>query len=289
VEIMENVIIPDPEKLEVKKEIFKKEGRENIHILSDFDRTITKIFVNGERVNSLMSHMRKNHGEYLTEDYAKKSKELEKKYFPIENDPLISLEIKKKEMESWWKNHSQLLINSGLQKSDFKKLGEEPNIQLRENFDKFTDLTRKEKIPLIIFSSSGIGETIPIILKNKGIKENNIKYIINRYEFNNNGKAIRPIMPIIHVFNKDETAINSYPEIYKEIENKKNVILIGDSLGDLGMVKGFDYNEIIKIGFLNDDIEKNLESYKKNFDIIITNDGSFEEITKTLKEILNIE
>jgi 5'-nucleotidase len=57
--------------------------------------------------------------------------------------------------------------------------------------------------------------------------------------------------PIIHVFNKDETSLATMSHIYKQIQYRKNVILLGDSLGDVGMVTGFDYVNLLKIGFLN--------------------------------------
>ena len=39
--MLENVVVPDIGKLQRIKGIFSKEGNEKIHILSDFDRTLT--------------------------------------------------------------------------------------------------------------------------------------------------------------------------------------------------------------------------------------------------------
>lgn len=52
------------------------------------------------------------------------------------------------------------------------------------------------------------------------------------------------------------------------------------------MVQGFDYENLIKIGFLNDKIGENLEYYKKNFDVVILNDGSLEFINSLLKDLI---
>ena len=70
------------------------------------------------------------------------------------------------------------------------------------------------------------------------------------------------------------------------IKARSNVVLLGDSLGDLGMTAGLHHNTIIKIGFLNEDIEKNLELYKEQFDIVITGDGSMEYINQLLHDLL---
>jgi 5'-nucleotidase len=52
------------------------------------------------------------------------------------------------------------------------------------------------------------------------------------------------------------------------------------------MVKGFDYNHLIKIGFLNEEINNNLKDYKKNFDILILNDSKMDYVTSLIKEII---
>lgn len=52
------------------------------------------------------------------------------------------------------------------------------------------------------------------------------------------------------------------------------------------MIKGFDYKNIIKVGFLNENIEENLEQYKHNFDVVIINDGSMNYVNKLLREIV---
>jgi len=52
------------------------------------------------------------------------------------------------------------------------------------------------------------------------------------------------------------------------------------------MIEGFDYDEIIKIGFLNEDVDKNLERYKENFDIVIINDSNMGYINELLNKII---
>jgi ATP-dependent Clp protease adapter protein ClpS len=52
------------------------------------------------------------------------------------------------------------------------------------------------------------------------------------------------------------------------------------------MIKGFDFENLIKIGFLNEKVKENLEEYKKVYDVLITNDSSMEFVNELLKEIL---
>lgn len=58
----------------------------------------------------------------------------------------------------------------------------------------------------------------------------------------------------IHLLNKNELALEG-TEYHELIENRDNVILMGDSLGDSGMADGVRHaNAILKIGFLYGDV-----------------------------------
>ena len=52
------------------------------------------------------------------------------------------------------------------------------------------------------------------------------------------------------------------------------------------MIKGFSYENLIKIGFLNENIEENLEAYKKVYDVVILNDGTMDYMNKLLREMI---
>ena len=51
------------------------------------------------------------------------------------------------------------------------------------------------------------------------------------------------------------------------------------------MIKQFKYNNLLKIGFLNKNINERIKAYKKVYDILILNDGSMKFINNFLKEI----
>ena len=69
---------------------------------------------------------------------------------------------------------------------------------------------------------------------------------------------------------------------------RKNVILIGDSLGDLDMAAGVENPDtVLTIGFLNKNIEKNLPVYQNKFDVVLVDDQTMEFPNLLLAEILN--
>jgi 5'-nucleotidase len=270
--------------LEKIKAAFSKEGHKKIHVITDFDRTLTKSFVNGKEVPSIIAVLREEN--YLTQDYPKKAYSLFEKYHPIEINQKIAVKEKRKAMQEWWSKHFKLLIQSGLNKKDIERVVSSGMIKLRRGVLDFIEILHEYDIPLIILSASGLGEEpIAILLKKEGKLYKNVHIISNSFKWGKNGKAISVKKPIIHFMNKDEAQIKKF-NFYNKIKERKNVILIGDSLEDIDMVKGFNYKNIIKVGFLNKNIKENLTRYKKDFDIIILNDSEKFYVDKLLAEIL---
>ncbi len=280
---MSEVIISNKKELENKIKKMSKDGREKLHILADFDNTLTKVFVNGKKTLSLVAVLRNEN--YLSEEYSKEAHALAEKYRPIEHDHSISMAERKKAMAEWWTKHFELLIRSKLNKNNLKRVIDEGNVEFREGTLDLLDFLHDHKIPLIIMSSSGIGDLIPMFLEKHKRLYDNIYIITNLYEWDSNGNAVGVKPPLMHIFNKDETIIKDFPNIYSKIKERKNVIALGDSIGDLGMIKGFDFDNLIEVGFLSENIEKDLELYKNSFDVIITDDGPMSYVNELIMKV----
>jgi 5'-nucleotidase len=279
------IIIPNIKKLEELKIEIKKAGHKNLHILSDFDRTLTYGAIGEVKTPSIISMLRD--GKHLTEGYAEKANALFEKYHPIEINLKIPLDKRRRAMQEWWETHNELLINSGLTKSDLVDIVQKGHIKFRKGVSEFIDLLYEYNIPFIILSASGCGEAIQLFFQKIGKDYSNIFYVINRFNWDENGRAISPRGPMIHCLNKSEIILEKIPEIYRAIKNRKNVILLGDSIDDLDMIEGFNYNNLLKIGFLNFDYEKLREDYKKNFDVILEGDGDFNFVNDLIQNLFN--
>ncbi len=273
------------ENLEKIKNTIKRGGTNNLHILADFDRTLTKVFVNGKKVGSLLTVLRES--DILPQEYRQKSQELFDYYHPIETNASLTKEEKKKMMDEWWSRAFKLMIDFGLKKIHLQRIVGTGLVQFREGALEFFDILKQNNIPIVIMSASGVGEAISLIFEKAGKLSDNVHIISNAFNWDASSQALSAKELIIHSLNKDETLIKDFPEIFKKIKNRKNVILLGDNIEDIAMVEGFDYDNLIKIGFLNENVEENLEIYKRNFDTIITNDGSMKLINELLKEIAN--
>jgi 5'-nucleotidase len=278
---MDNIIISNLNTEKIIEKIIL-DGKERLHILTDFDRTLTRAFVDGKLSPTVIAGLR--NGNYLTPDYPEKATELFNYYHPIEIDKNIPLSQRSKEMHDWWKKHFELLVASGLDRNTLQTMVNENLSVFREGAKDFFEILSKKNIPIVIMSA-GPADAIKMVFEKNTIELNNIDIIGDYFEFDENGKVLTIKEPLIHSLNKSEIALKSFPEVFDKVKQRKNVIVIGDNISDLGMLDGFDYDNVLKIGFLNERINEQLEDYKKVFDIIIINDGSMDYINNIILKI----
>jgi len=115
----------------------KDSGPSNLHVISDFDRTLT---IGDKRASSSWGVVRNENS--LGEDYLKKTSELFDKYYPIENSLSIPLNEKIKHMDDWWQKHGKLLIESGLSLEIVRRAAK--NIKLRKGIIKIINMLNKK-------------------------------------------------------------------------------------------------------------------------------------------------
>ena len=145
--MVENIIISNPQKFEKLKKEFIEKGKDKVHVLADFDRTLTKCFVNGEKVTSIIAILRKE--EFLNPEYSQRTYDLFDQYHPIEIDPNIPFEEKKAKMDEWWRLHNAELIKHGLNKEHLEQVIKSSKIQFRQGALEFIDIL-KQKISLYL-------------------------------------------------------------------------------------------------------------------------------------------
>jgi len=282
---MQQIIFRDKTEFDKKLENIKLGGVWKLHLLADFDRTLTTAYHNWRKTWSLVSILRTEEAQ-LWGECAKKDTELFEKYYPIEIDNSIEIEEKKKKMTEWWTSSFNLFIEYGLSKNALKEISKTDKLALRGGFDIFFNYLNNNNIPLVIISASGIGRlSIQYFLDYRAVFFSNIYIISNDFNWDENGKALSFKYPIIHSFNKDETIISSFPDIHEKVEDRKNIILLWDSLWDHHMVDGFDYENLICIGFLNEKENELLEEYKLRYDVILTWDPDMSFINNLLNNL----
>lgn len=279
---MNNIIYSDKNRVEKIIENINNDGENNIYVLADFDRTLTYSLINWEKKPSLISVIRDN-PKYLWKDYSNKANSFFNYYHSIEIDSNISIKEKSLKMTEWWNKHLSLLVDSWLNRKHIDSVVNSWIIKMRSWVIKFIDILDKKNIPLIILSANWLGwDSIIDYLKFNNLYSKNVEVISNKFVFDEEGKAVWYNKNVIHVFNKWEVVFHKFPQIEKKIKNKRNIILLWDSLWDPHMADWAHYDNILKIWFYNEDNEKNLEIYMKKYDILLTWDWDGDFLNKIL-------
>ncbi len=257
-----------------------------LHVLADFDGTLTTMFVDGARVPSLISVLRD--GNYLSTKYSTAAHELYNQYHTIEHDETISLAERKRLMHEWWTQGFQLLIDHRFKQQDLVTVVQSGKIELRPGTVGLLRLLQDYNIPLVIMSASGLGsEAIKLFLEDAEINFPNIFIISNQWVWDDDGFAIAIRQPIIHTLNKAETTVQGTPA-WKVIRNRRDVILLGDNPHDVEMVAGFPYDRLLKIGLLNEPTAELQAVFGKTFDMVIEGDGSLQPVLELVGEIVKM-
>lgn len=255
------------------KERIKNWTDDSIHILTDFDKTITI----GHSDSSWGILTKSN---LMHPDYSKDRQELLNYYRPIEIDESIDLETRNITMVEWWNKHMGLFVKYQLPEDIVKEAAKSTSVMIfREGAKDFLKNMHDRGIPIIIISA-GVGNFIEQFLINNNCYYDNIHIVSNFIKFTN-GIASGSSENVVHSLNKNEASL---PEELKEIiENRPNIILLGDSLSDIRMVSPELKENALKIGFLEENLEENLPKFKEQFDIVGTDNASYIELLKEIQ------
>jgi len=180
-------------------------------------------------------------------------------------------------MVKWWQEANDNLIDQKMPYIQLEEIVSIANTELREGVKDLLFKLEKEGIPVLIFSA-GLGDVLNCMLKKHNAYNYSLYTISNFVTVNDKGIIDGFKGSMVHVFNKNEYSIKDTP-YYDTITKRHNVLLTGDSLGDLGMSKGIEHKNIMNIGFLNIEDELAYERYSKAWDVVILKDGTFDFIT----------
>lgn len=281
------VHIRDPCFVETSIRTMMKSAHEKLQIVADFDRTLSKYSENGTICSTTHGVMEESN--LMPAHYKEQAKILKDTYMPIEFDHSKTLEEKIPKMIEWWTQGHKLLSTCNLTRDTLQHMVANSRARLRDGCKWFFEELHKLQIPILVFSA-GVGDIIhETITQQANFHDENMKIVSNMLKFDKTGKMVGfATDEIIHTFNKNESAIHS-SDYFHNIRHRENLILLGDSIGDLKMAEGADNVECsLKIGFLNFKVEENLDIYTKSFDIVIVEDESLEVVNGIMKRILNL-
>ncbi|NXM79279.1 5NT3B nucleotidase, partial [Serilophus lunatus] len=277
------VRILQPERVRGIIGCLREQGVPKLQVISDFDMTLSKFGCNGRRCPTTYNIL--DSSRVISEDSKKKLKDLLHYYYPIEIDPNRTLEEKCPLMVEWWTRAHELLAQQKIHKGDIAQVVRESGVMLRDGFKEFFEKLHRHNIPLFIFSA-GIGDVLEEIIRQANVFYSNINLVSNYMDFDDDGVLTHFKEPLIHTCNKNNTVLQG-TEYLQQLSSKTNIILLGDSLGDLTMADGIPSVEnILKIGFLNDKVEERRGKYLDSYDIVLEGDETLDVVNGILQYIL---
>lgn len=248
----------------------------NFFVMIDFDRTLTT-------ADSLGSWNILENPKFMDPNFQAASLKLVEKYYPYELDYSLDANTKSRYMDEWFKKNMDLFFQYNLTYSILLNCVKDSKTKLRDGSKSFLKRLYDENIPVVILSA-GISNVIKEFLKLNDCLFSNIHIISNFIEFEDD-KMLPFSSSMIHSSNKsiDRLPIN----LRKQLEQKEHILLFGDLIEDLNMINKEDLSRSISFGFLENNEKENLEHYLKSFDVVLTDNSSFDIVQELIRPIWN--
>ncbi|XP_074797093.1 7-methylguanosine phosphate-specific 5'-nucleotidase isoform X1 [Natator depressus] len=261
----------------------RKEGPDKLQVVSDFDMTLSRFGFNGRRCPT--SHNILDNSQVISEEGRKKLKDLLHYYYPIEIDPNRTMEEKRPLMVEWWTRAHGVLLQQKILKRDIAKIVEESEVMLRDGVNTFFDQLHQHNIPLFIFSA-GVGDILEEVLRQAKVFHPNVNVMSNYMDFDGKGVLRQFKEPLIHTYNKNGSVLEK-TDHFQQLSSRTNIILLGDSMGDLSMADGVaNVENILTIGFLNDKVDEQRGKYRDAYDVVLEKDETLDVVNGILCYIL---
>jgi len=273
------VIFRNREDFERKIKIIKRGGAAKLHVIADFDRTLTKYFPNQNAAEASTYGLLE---KCFSQEDRDELQELFDHYYPLECCVTLTHEKKAKLMDEWWHKYYGKAVSIKFKEKELLADVKRYRAPFRNKSDEFFSNLKVKRIPLLVFSA-GVGNVIRESFRLEKA-ESDIIHLVSNFILFEKGIAAGHTKPLINSFNKNESHVKH--EKYREqIKGRKNAILLGDSLGDTTMADGMEHECLLKIGYLNHDVKDRLAAYTKHFDVVLAEDDSMEFVNKILSDI----
>jgi HAD superfamily hydrolase (TIGR01544 family) len=272
-QILKHFQVKDKDKSLRKLNKIITEGKEKLHLLADFDRTLTV----GRNETGKDTSSWEILATHLPPKAFAKQHQLYEKYRPME----LSGKMTHEEAASWGHQVLSIFVESKINLKEIEKDFRQKT-DIRPYAKDLFDFCNTFAIPTVILSA-GIGEIIDLWAKTFQVSPTLV--LATRLITDKNGNFIDWNRDIIHHLNKNEQGRKELTKINKQ---RPNAILIGDALEDADMSNGDENVLRIRVhnpredeGISKTDFDK--KTFEK-FDLMIEN-GTLEPVLKILEAI----
>ena len=235
-------------------------NKNKMSIVTDFDKTLTS--AESESTLGIFS-------KFLPDSYVKAKNDINKEEESISINNDLTFQRKKILLKYIWVKKLILLSKYLKDINTVKEIVDSGLFNFRDGA--IESLNYLQKKYEVIINSSGMGNLIVELLKSKGCSFDNLKVFSNFYDFNTSSFDLQNCIFSADKVNKE----------YLEAISNKQLILLGDTLEDLSMVPKNKTN--VSIAFLDGEYHKYLNVFRKSFDIVATENESYDAPIKRLK------
>ncbi|KAF3816926.1 hypothetical protein GH733_014274 [Mirounga leonina] len=265
------VLMRQPGRVQEIVGALRRGGGDRLQVISDFDMTLSRFAYNGKRCPSSYNIL--DNSKIISEE-CQNEVGYSPSLFRDGHYGLLQIVIA-----------HNLLCQQKIQKVQIAQVVRESNAMLREGYKTFFNTLYQNNIPLFIFSA-GIGDILEEIIRQMKVFHPNIHIVSNYMDFDEDGFLQGFKGQLIHTYNKNSSVCEN-SGYFQQLQGKTNILLLGDSMGDLTMADGVPGVEnILKIGFLNDKVEERRERYMDSYDIVLEKDETLDVVNGVLQHIL---
>ncbi|GMF15461.1 unnamed protein product [Phytophthora fragariaefolia] len=290
---------------------FTQDGADQLLVIADFDRTLTPYYKQRSDLKEPLEQESSSHGLLMTSnvlppEVANAHQELFARYYPVEISTTLSAEEKFPFMAQWWESTHSLLVEYKLTKDQVKEAVASGTLGFRPGFHSLFKLLHEHQVPTLVFSA-GLYDVIHAALEKEFAAEqkrseavaveelhdeqvftpDNVHVVSNMMRFDAQGCIEGFDGRVIHPLTKTAHALLDSPFWTEcQLETRRNVVLLGDSRGDVRMAEGLDAEETIKIGFLNVHVDEALDEYLELYDVVFTNDASLVPVQMLIERMI---
>lgn len=261
-------------------------GPDNLQVITDFDYTLSKHHTKDKTLTPAADIIRMS--SHMSDEFRMRSRQRFDKLLPIELDASLTIEQKiPAVIASFEEGFADIVDSKVVNRKVLAQMISEAgdDFQLRDRCHETLQCLYNAKIPVLIFSA-GFGDLVKGILHKHNLYYSNINVIGNFMEFDDCDRLVGFHRPLIHTFNKNSSVIPA--NCFDELSYRNNVILLGDSIGDVSMAEGVRRcGNLLKIGFLNEVNEEQLNIFLDTFDIVLLDDQTTNFVNFLLKRIIS--
>ncbi|KAE9316295.1 hypothetical protein PF008_g19036 [Phytophthora fragariae] len=302
------MVIGDPDEFARKMKKFTQDGADQLLVIADFDRTLTPYYKQRSDPKTPLQQESSSHGLLMTSSVLQPQvcageQELFARFYPVEMSPTLSAEEKLPFMVQWWNSAHALLVEYKLTKAQVHEAVALGSLSFRQGFHPLFKLLHDQHVPTLIFSA-GLYDVIHAALEQEFAAErkrngeaeggdddrastpSNVHVVSNMMRFDADGVIEGFDGALIHSLNKSARVLLDSPFWQScELEKRRNVLLLGDSRGDVHMAEGLHADEIIRVGFLNVHVAEALDEYLDLYDVVFTHDASLVPVQILLEQM----